>query len=100
MFLDGCSGLCLVNLSRGWLILGWCCGFEIWDGADGFEICGCANLSGCVCVCVCFFFFLRWHWWMWVCAGGGWSVLLLLVAVVVTVVDVPLLLLLVIIERR
>ena len=22
MFLDGCSGLCLVNLSRGWLILG------------------------------------------------------------------------------
>ena len=93
MFLDGCSGLCLVNLSRGWLILGWCCGFEIWDGADGFEICGCADLS-------VFFFFLRWHWWMWVCAGGGWSVLLLLVAVVVTVVDVPLLLLLVIIERR
>ena len=21
--------------------LGWCCGFEIWDGADGFEIFGC-----------------------------------------------------------
>ena len=47
MFLDGCSGLCLVNLSRGWLILGWCCGFEIWNGADGFEICGCADLFGC-----------------------------------------------------
>ena len=52
MFLDGCSGLCLVNLSGGWLILGWCCGFEIWDGADRFEICGYANLSG-------FFFFLK-----------------------------------------
>ena len=47
MFLDRCNGLCLVNLSRGWLILGWCCGFEIWDGANGFEICGCADLSGC-----------------------------------------------------
>ena len=96
MVLDGCSGLCLVNLGRGWLILGWCCGFEIWDGADGFEICGCADLSGCVCV----FFFLRWRWWMWVCAGGGWSVLLLLVAVIVAVVDVPLLLLMVIIRKR
>ena len=28
--------------------MGWCCGFEIWDGADGFEICGCADLSSCV----------------------------------------------------
>ena len=53
MFLDGCSGLCLVNLSGGWLILGWCRGFEIWDGADRFEICGCADLS------VFFFFFLK-----------------------------------------
>ena len=53
MFLDGCSGLCLVNLSGGWLILGWCCGFEIWDGADRFEICGCADFS------VFFFFFLK-----------------------------------------
>ena len=52
MFLDGCSGLCLVNLSGGWLILGWCCGFEIWDGADRFEICGCADLSF-------FFFFFK-----------------------------------------
>ena len=43
VFLDGCSGLCLVNLSGGWLILGWCCGFEIWDGAYGFEICGCVD---------------------------------------------------------
>ena len=50
MFLDRCNGLCLVNLSRGWLILGWCCGFEIWDGANGFKICGWADLSG-------FFFF-------------------------------------------
>ena len=93
MFLDGCSGLCLVNLSGGWLILGWCCGFEIWDGADRFEICGCADLS-------VFFFFQRWRWWMWVCAGGEWSVLLLLVAIVVVVVDVPLLLLMVMIGKR
>ena len=80
--MDGCSGLCLVNLSCGWLILGWCCGFEIWDGADGFEICGCVDLSGCVCVCVCvcvFFFFkvplvdvglCRW-WLVGVVAVGG-----------------------------
>ena len=97
MFLDGYFESWLANLSGGWLILGWCCGFEFWDGADGFEICGCANLFGCVCVCV---FFLRWRWWMWVCAGGGWSVLLLLVAIVAAVVDVLLLLLMVMIGRR
>ena len=38
--------------------MGWCCGFEIWDGADGFEICGYVDLSGCVCVNVCVFYFI------------------------------------------
>ena len=38
----------MADLSGGWLILGWCYGFEIWDGADGFEICGCVDLSGCL----------------------------------------------------
>ena len=28
--------------------LGWCCGFEIWDGADGFEIFGCGQWCGAV----------------------------------------------------
>ena len=28
--------------------LGWCCGFEIWDGANGFEICGCGQWCGAV----------------------------------------------------
>ena len=68
----------MANLSDGWLILGWCYGFEFWDGADGFEICGCANLFGCVCVCVCFFFkvglvdvgLCRW-WLVGVVAIGG-----------------------------
>ena len=68
----------MANLSGGWLILGWCCGFEFWDGADGFEICGCANLFGCVCVCVCFFFKVALvdvglcQWWLvGVVAVGG-----------------------------
>ena len=89
----------LANLSSGWLILGCCCGFKIWDGADGFEICGCVDLSRFIFIFI-ILFFLRWRWWIWVCAGGGWSVLLLLVAVVVAMVDVSLLLLMVMIGRR
>ena len=42
----------LATISSWFGILGWCCGFEIWDGVDGFEICGCVDLFGCG-----FFFF-------------------------------------------
>ena len=28
--------------------LGWCCGFEIWNGADWFKICGCGQWCGAV----------------------------------------------------
>ena len=56
----------MADLSGGWLILGWCYGFEIWDGVDGFEICGCVDLSGCL------LFFLKvtlvdvglYRWWL------------------------------------
>ena len=66
----------MANLSGGWLILGWCCGFKIWDGADGFEICGCADLSGFI---LFYYFFkvalvdvgLCWWWLVGVVAIGG-----------------------------
>ena len=58
--------------------MGWCCGFEIWNGADGFEICGCADLFGCVLFLFFIFFKVAlvdvglFRWWLAsVVAVGG-----------------------------
>ena len=83
----------MANLSGGWLILGWCCGFEIWDGADGFEICGCADLSGCF-VLFCFVLFYLFIFFLGGIGGCGF------VPVATSRCWWPLLLLMVMIERR